>query len=252
MALRAGYYGVKRNMIDFIKSLNGAKVIKTIGDGLKLTSAGALSVDINTETMEFLNGKLSAKSTGGGLTIIEKDWALFDGINYIKLPFTVNADYKISVAFDMLEDSLQAVYGNTVNDYVSHLTRYSNKWYCSDGDSPANFEGSGTGQHTFVENSGGKSYFDDNVVVAEFTPTTNNNAYICVGFRQDAGGNFKGKMKSFTIESISTQEKVVELIPALLIFGDPEGDFISIPCMYDTVNHKYYSNCIKEVGDYTS
>lgn len=61
MALRAGYYGVKKNVLSAIAGLSGAKIIKTIGDGLKLTSAGKLSCDIDSETMEFKSGKLAAK-----------------------------------------------------------------------------------------------------------------------------------------------------------------------------------------------
>lgn len=64
MALRAGYYGIKKNVLSTISKLAGAKVIKTIGDGLKLTAAGKLSCDIDTDTMEFKAGKLAAKSTG--------------------------------------------------------------------------------------------------------------------------------------------------------------------------------------------
>lgn len=63
MALRAGYVGVKKSLLGVINSLAGAKVVKSIGDGLKLTAAGKLSADINTETMEFKSGKLSAKAT---------------------------------------------------------------------------------------------------------------------------------------------------------------------------------------------
>lgn len=61
MALRAGYYGIKKNVLSAISGLSGAKIIKTIGDGLKLTAAGKLSCDIDSETMEFKSGKLSAK-----------------------------------------------------------------------------------------------------------------------------------------------------------------------------------------------
>lgn len=61
MALRAGYYGVKKNVLATIAGMAGAKIIKTIGDGLKLTSAGKLSCDIDTDTMTFKSGKLSAK-----------------------------------------------------------------------------------------------------------------------------------------------------------------------------------------------
>ena len=64
MALRAGYYGIKKNVLAAISNLSGAKIIKSIGDGLKLTSAGKLSCDIDTDTMEFKAGKLSAKGKG--------------------------------------------------------------------------------------------------------------------------------------------------------------------------------------------
>lgn len=64
MALRAGYYGVKKSILEAISRLSGAKIIKTIGDGLKLTTAGKLSCDIDSETMEFKNGKLSSKGSG--------------------------------------------------------------------------------------------------------------------------------------------------------------------------------------------
>lgn len=62
MALKAGYYGVKRSVLRVIEGLAGSKIIKSIGNGLKLTNAGTLSVDIDTDTMEFKNGKLSGKA----------------------------------------------------------------------------------------------------------------------------------------------------------------------------------------------
>ena len=73
MALKAGYVGVKKSVLGVISSLAGAKVIKTIGDGLKLTNAGKLSVDINTETMEFKSGKLSAKTASADYDTDEVD-----------------------------------------------------------------------------------------------------------------------------------------------------------------------------------
>lgn len=73
MALRAGYYGVKGNLLSVISKLGGAKIIKTIGDGLKLTTAGKLSCDIDAETMEFKNGKLAAKPTGYDFSTDEVD-----------------------------------------------------------------------------------------------------------------------------------------------------------------------------------
>lgn len=67
MALKAGYKGIKKNVLDTLMSLVGAKVIKTIGNGLSLSDAGALAADIDTDTMEFKDGKLASK--GGGFDV---------------------------------------------------------------------------------------------------------------------------------------------------------------------------------------
>lgn len=73
MALKAGYYGIKKSMLGVIRSLAGAEVIKSIGDGLDLTSDGNLSVDIDTNTMEFNDGKLSAKTASADYDTDEVD-----------------------------------------------------------------------------------------------------------------------------------------------------------------------------------
>lgn len=65
MALKAGYNGIKKSVLDSLMSLLGAKVIKTIGNGLSLSDAGALAADIDSDTMEFKEGKLAAKVTSG-------------------------------------------------------------------------------------------------------------------------------------------------------------------------------------------
>lgn len=56
MALKAGYIGIKKSMLGFINNLAGAKIIKTIGDGLLLSDDGTLSTDgtgvINYSTEE--------------------------------------------------------------------------------------------------------------------------------------------------------------------------------------------------------
>ena len=91
MALRAGYYGIKKSVLAAISNLSGAKIIKSIGDGLKLTSAGKLSCDIDTNTMEFKAGKLSAK---GGFT---KD--LLYGNEIIAHPPTQNSSIQLAEAF---------------------------------------------------------------------------------------------------------------------------------------------------------
>lgn len=44
MALRAGYIGIKKSWLGLINKLSTAKIIKSIGNGLELTSAGKLNV----------------------------------------------------------------------------------------------------------------------------------------------------------------------------------------------------------------
>ena len=62
MALKAGYKGVKKSVLDSLLSLLGSVAIKDIGDGLALDSDGELAADIDTSTMEFTEeGKLAAK-----------------------------------------------------------------------------------------------------------------------------------------------------------------------------------------------
>ena len=43
MALKAGYYGVKKNVLDELEKLDGAKIIKSVGAGLNFSDAGQLS-----------------------------------------------------------------------------------------------------------------------------------------------------------------------------------------------------------------
>lgn len=65
MALRSGYYGlknsVKRTLEKLASDMSGAKIIKTIGDGLSLSDQGALAANIDSDTMEFKDHKLAAK-----------------------------------------------------------------------------------------------------------------------------------------------------------------------------------------------
>ena len=84
MALRSGYYGLKnatrKALIKLASDVEGMKVIKSIGDGLKLTQAGKLNCDINNDTMEFKNVKLSAKAVSIQLATMPEASAENDGL----------------------------------------------------------------------------------------------------------------------------------------------------------------------------
>lgn len=80
MALKAGYIGIKKSMLGLINSLGSAKIIKSFGDGLNLTSAGKLNLTAASaskmggvkvgEGLSIENGVLSA--AGGGLVYEEE------------------------------------------------------------------------------------------------------------------------------------------------------------------------------------
>ena len=67
MALRSGYYGLKKSAISALSTLlsqtAGMKVIKSFGDGLNLTNAGKLNLTVATDS------KLGGVKVGSGLSI---------------------------------------------------------------------------------------------------------------------------------------------------------------------------------------
>ena len=63
MSLKAGYIGIKKSMLGLINSLASAKIIKSFGDGLNLTSAGKLNLTAATAS------KLGGVKVGEGLSI---------------------------------------------------------------------------------------------------------------------------------------------------------------------------------------
>lgn len=119
MALKAGYKGLKKSAIDSLMALVGAKVIKSISSGLSLSDQGALSViknnglkfdsdgklevDLDTDTMEFKDGKVSAKAQGGtfaieplistAITTTGETTLLDDISNYDIIEFIVKSTY---------------------------------------------------------------------------------------------------------------------------------------------------------------
>ena len=111
MALKAGYYGVKKAILGTINSLAGALVIKSLGDGLELSESGELSctatggVDYSTDEqdtgLKWTDGRTvyqktinfgslpnaSTKKVSHGITNIDVGW-IFEG--YCKNPTSVN------------------------------------------------------------------------------------------------------------------------------------------------------------------
>lgn len=132
MALKAGYKGIKKSVLETLMSLAGSVVIKSVGDGLTLSEAGELSADVNdvgngltlsesgeasvdidTSTMEFKDGKLAAKITSGYAQDIL--W----GSDTITYPPTKPATIDLSHAYDDY-DMLFIITGFTSTDVYDY------------------------------------------------------------------------------------------------------------------------------------
>lgn len=94
MALKSGYIGIKKSMLGLINNLSSSKLIKSIGNGLSMTTAGKLSANIDSDTMEFKNGKLAAKITSG----YEAD-VLFGSLTYT-YPASTATSIELSESFE--------------------------------------------------------------------------------------------------------------------------------------------------------
>lgn len=108
MALKAGYKGIKKSVLETLMSLAGSVVIESIGNGLALSEAGELSTDIDTTTMEYKEGKLAAKITSG----YKKD--LLYGSSTITYPASQSTDY--TLAHDIKDyDEIHVISGWTAD-----------------------------------------------------------------------------------------------------------------------------------------
>lgn len=145
MALKAGYQGVKKALLDAVKNLSGALVIKSLGDGFNLTNAGKLNMTAATaskmggfkvgENLEMSNGVLSAKGGGfdysttnmvntGQKWIDGKDiyCKTFTGVTVPKTAYTTNLDLGAEI-----DTFIKVEYGEATGgaDLVNNLIAYA-------------------------------------------------------------------------------------------------------------------------------
>lgn len=174
---------------------------------------------------------------GGGNEIEYFDFAQFDGNGSILLPFKVNSDYKITVTFQAPSyKNDNSIIGNTANSYLSHLTIYSSQYYTSTGNGEDSFSADLYTKHTFVQNDGGYSKMDG-VSVKGYTPTTDNNVSLVLAGRQSSAQNYVGKIYEYIIESISTGEVIMHLLPAKA----KSGGVVIGKGLYDSVSEELYT-----------
>ena len=128
MALKAGYYGVKKSVArainDLITTVSGMKIIKSFGDGLNLTQQGKLNLTAATAS------KMGGVKVGDGLSINEGVLSadargltidvLYDNEN-TSIPATIElahpyTDYKFIVfgCYETENQSYNDMYGSNV------------------------------------------------------------------------------------------------------------------------------------------
>lgn len=152
MALRAGYYGIKKKILEKVNALPG---IKTIGTGLSLSSAGVLStdgsgvVDYSTNeqdtgikwldgkaiyqksyTMQLPNATVTSVPIGADIDIVIKmeGFALDNSKNVLPLPSVNVTDVALGIASYVSSTGLLAIVtGSDRSDYTGYITLYYTK-----------------------------------------------------------------------------------------------------------------------------
>lgn len=173
---------------------------------------------------------------GGDSPIHYKNYAKFNGSG-LALPFSVNADYKITVEFQETEKRNAHIIGNSYTGGRSCLSE-SDKFYAATSGSSNSIapiaDWTGNVDHIFITNNGNNKNIFDGEEVSNYTP--GNASYTlrvgCGGGTAVTSNAWYGYLKRYKIESISNGSKICELLPCLF-------DNVT-PCLYDTVGKKFY------------
>lgn len=188
---------------------------------------------------DVLFAKNTSGGGGGSPQIVEADYIYFSRSvsDAIMLPFTVDADYKITVDFEMDDypSNNMAIIGNDNDANNVHLTVFNSNYYCSNGPGEVHFSSDFTGRHVFVCGEDGNKNTFDGRKVSDYTPTTSANNHLIIGRRTGASYSYKGKIYSYKIESISTGELIFCLKPVKVV---SEG--VEFKAIMDTVSKEIY------------
>jgi hypothetical protein len=198
-------------------------------------------VPLGTKTITE-NGTYSAQDDGllgySEVTvnvISYKNYIKFNGEG-IMLPWSINSDYKIEVTFHettYYNDS--AIIGNSIGPSDMHLTEYNNKYYfLKSRKGETNYGTWSAGEHTFIYNNGAGENTLDGTVISNFTPYNYSGAFYSIGCRGGIKSNvYNGWIKSYKIYSISQDELIHDLRPAIVA---------GYPCFIDVISNAIYSN----------
>lgn len=166
----------------------------------------------------------------------------FDGTAPLTLPLFGNADYEITCVFDAPQYvSNMAIIGEkNSNIRPVSLCMYSNKFYTGNGNGEVTFTPpSFTGKHIIVLAHNNRDYYDSVKVLGNITPVTDpgSSSNLLVGGRYSAT-NYVGKIHYYLIKSISTGNKVMELVPFKVVRNSDNRTLLQ--GFYDTVGDVFY------------
>lgn len=180
MALRAGYYGIKKSLLSKISQLSGAVIIKSIGSGLTLSEAGELSsdssgtteidLDFSTFTDYVENASVMTVSktadsvsfqygTGGAIGARVAKVVDISAADFVKVHVDVTSLYSASFPVKIgIATSTTAVYNGT---YVTSASRPDS------GDIVLDVRGLNGEVYLTFDGSGSKSVFTDGILIVQ-------------------------------------------------------------------------------------
>lgn len=114
MSLKAGYYGVKKFVLDKINAMADALIIKSLGEGLTLTDGELDIAEVPSQSVIDLIGT----STGDTTIELSEDLTVYDLIGIV-LKVTSSADTHSSM-MNIIKSSDIPVYisDSNVNDHI--------------------------------------------------------------------------------------------------------------------------------------
>lgn len=228
------------NVIYVIKGSGGGVVKGVVANPSGEPVANLSAIGIDGYIYNIDNGGASGSET---VLVEDYEYCNFAGSGYIVLPQKINADYKITVDFNIpaYDHNMGLIGHNNNDDDYLHVTQYTSgndRWYMSTGSSETSFTNKPlTGRHTIVINDGTNHNTFDGDNVTNYTPT-NANYNLTIGTSQGTQTDrLVGQIYSYKIESIANQTVIADLIPRKVTY---DGATIS-EGLYDKISGNYYS-----------
>lgn len=185
----------------------------------------------------FSSVSVNIQSSSGDWHEEEPDWINLNK-KVFTLPVNVNADYKITVIFDVQTFSQNApIIGNSFGAQYTHLTMYNNKWFTTTGSSETSFGGINDvlGKHTYIFNLDNGNWLDG-VKVTDCNAVTRDNYSLYINGRGGATSGDNWRLYEYKIESIETGDTLYDYIPCRIY----NGNALIWNGLHEKINNSYH------------